>query len=104
MLIFFRIHPDAGEDRYTYDNAGDLLKENNPLGQINYDYTYYRVLQKRHSNMTGNDVTYTYDALHRLANLQSTDSLGNLMQDIDYTFDNASNVTRIVNNAGHILV
>ena len=23
MLIFFRIHPDAGEDRYTYDNAGD---------------------------------------------------------------------------------
>ena len=42
MLIFFRIHPDAGEDRYTYDNAGDLLKENNLLGQINYDYTYYR--------------------------------------------------------------
>ena len=60
MLIFFRIHPDAGENRYTYDNAGDLLKENDHLGQINYDYTYYRVLQKRYNNMTGNDVTYTY--------------------------------------------
>ena len=49
MLIFFRIHPDAGENRYTYDNAGNLLTEVNPLGQINFDYTYYRVLQKRYS-------------------------------------------------------
>ncbi len=217
-----RIHPDAGETRYTYDNAGNLLKENNPLGQINYDYTYYRVVKKRYNNMTGNDVTYTYgtsgtetgrlvrvvdgsgmyeckydalgnvtdemrtialpqhgevyqfrmlyrydswgrmltmtypdneeitytyqwggdlyamhgnkngdartyikgtfynmygqkehidygdttsahytyDALHRLVNLKSRDYGGALMQDIDYTFDNASNVTKIANNAG----
>ena len=217
-----RIHPDAGETRYTYDNAGNLLTEVNPLGQINYDYTYYRVLQKRYSDMTGNDVTYTYgtsgtetgrpvrvvdgsgmyeckydalgnvtdetrtialpqhsevyqfrmlyqydswgrmltmtypdgeeitytyqwggdlyamdgikngdartyikgisyntygqkehidygnttsahytyDALHRLVNLKSRDYSGALMQNIDYTFDNASNVTGIVNNAG----
>ena len=217
-----RIHPDAGETRYTYDNAGNLLTEVNPLGQINYDYTYYRVLQKRYNDMTGNDVTYTYgtsgtetgrpvrivdgsgmyeckydalgnvtdetrtialpqhsevyqfrmlyqydswgrmltmtypdneeitytyqwggdlyamdgikngdartyikgisynmygqkehidygnttsahytyDALHRLVNLKSRDYSGALMQDIDYTFDNASNVMEIVNNAG----
>ena len=43
-----RIHPDAGETRYSYDNAGNLLTEVNPLGQINYDYTYYRVLKKRY--------------------------------------------------------
>ena len=66
MLIFFRIHPDAGENRYTYDNAGDLLKENNLLGQINYDYTYYRPMQRRHSYMTGNDVTYTYGTARRM--------------------------------------
>ena len=210
--------------QYGYDPAGNIVQETNPLGQINYDYTYHRLLYKRYSYMTGNDVAYiygtsgnetgrpvriedgsgtyecqydalgnvvdetrtialpqhnevyrfsmryqydswgrmlgmtypdgerigytyhwggdlyamhgdkngddrtyirnihynsfgqkenvnygngtsahyTYDALHRLANLQSTDSLGNFMQDIDYTFDNASNVTGIVNTAGVI--
>ena len=33
---------------YTYDNAGNLLEEQNPLGEIFYDYTYYRVLNKRY--------------------------------------------------------
>ena len=43
-----RIHPDAGTKHYAYDNAGNLLEEINPLGQINYDYTYYRLLKKRY--------------------------------------------------------
>ena len=33
---------------YTYDNAGNLVEESNPLGGIFYDYTYYRVLNKRY--------------------------------------------------------
>ena len=217
-----RVHPDAGETRYTYDNAGNLVEEHNPLGEIFYDYTYYRVLNKRYSDMTGNNVTYTYgtsgtskgrpihisdgtgsheltydalgnvtaetriivlpnsheefrlgmnyeydswgrmlsmtypdgeevsytyqwggdlsamqsvmgvntrtyigqiqyndygqkshvtygnsasaeysyDALHRLTNLKSRNGGGTLMQNIDYTYDNASNVTGIANSAG----
>ena len=43
-----RTHPDAGETRYTYDPAGNLTRETNPLGEINYDYTYYRLLKKRY--------------------------------------------------------
>ena len=33
---------------YTYDNEGNLVEEQNPLGEIFYDYTYYRVLNKRY--------------------------------------------------------
>ena len=217
-----RIHPDAGATHYSYDPAGNITKQITPLGEIIFDYTYYRLTRKRYSNMTGNDVTYTYgtsgtetgrpvrivdgsgmyeckydalgnvtdetrtialplhsevyqfrmlyqydswgrmltmtypdgekitytyqwggdlfamhgnkngdartyikrtlynnygqknyveygnttrtyytyDALHRLVNLKSRDYSGSLMQDIDYTFDNASNVTKIANNAG----
>lgn len=56
----YRNHPDAGVTRYTYDNAGNLKEEVNPLGQINYDYFYYRPMSKRYSYMTGNDETYSY--------------------------------------------
>ena len=93
-----RIHPDAGKTRYTYDNAGNLLTEDNPLGQINYDYTYYRVLQKRYSNMTGNDVTYTYGT--------SGTETGRPVRVVDgsgmyeCTYDKLGNVTGIANNAG----
>ena len=34
--------------RYAYDPAGNLTKETNSLGEINYDYTYYRLLNKRY--------------------------------------------------------
>ena len=55
-----RQHPDAGTSNYTYDKAGNLTEENNQLGQIFYDYTYQKPKTKRYSNLTGNDVTYTY--------------------------------------------
>lgn len=48
----------------------------------------------------GTSAHYTYDSLHRLVNLKSRDHSGTLMQNINYTFDNASNITWIVNSAG----
>ena len=98
-------YPDGEVVKYSYIWGGDLHSmHGNKNGN---DRTYIREIQynsfgqKKNVNYgNGTSAHYKYDALHRLANLQSTDSLGNLMQDIDYTFDNASNVTRIVNNAG----
>ena len=33
---------------YAYDPVGNLTKETNRLGEINYDYIYYRLLNKRY--------------------------------------------------------
>ena len=59
--LIYRHHPDAGTTQYEYDPAGNITKETNPLGEIFYDYEYYRPIYKRYSYMTGNDVTYEYD-------------------------------------------
>ena len=60
-----RIHPDAGTTMYEYDPAGHLTRETNPLGQIFYHYTYYRLAHKRYSDMTENNVTYSYGDVGR---------------------------------------
>ena len=60
-----RIHPDAGTTMYEYDPAGHLTRETNPLGQIFYHYTYYRLAHKRYSDMTENNVTYSYGNVGR---------------------------------------
>ena len=103
--MYKMIYPDGEKITYTYQWGGDLHSMNG--SKNSNDRTYIREIQynsfgqKKIVNYgNGTSAYYTYDALHRLANLHSTDSLGNLMQDIDYTFDNASNVTGIVNNAG----
>ena len=36
------------QPHHTYDPAGNVVQETNHLGKIFYDYTYYRVLQKRY--------------------------------------------------------
>ena len=98
-------YPDGEEVSYTYQWGGDLsamqsvmgVNTRTYIGQIQYnDYG-----QKSHVTY-GNSASaeYSYDALHRLANLKSRNGGGTLMQNIDYTYDNASNVTGIVNTAG----
>ena len=39
----YRTSATTGKTYYTYDNAGNLVEESNPLGGIFYDYTYYRL-------------------------------------------------------------
>ena len=98
-------YPDGEKITYTYQWGGDLrsmhgVKNSNHRTYIR-EIRYNPFGQKKKVNYgNGTQAQYSYDALHRLANLRSYDSLGNLMQKLDYTFDNASNVTGIVNNAG----
>ncbi len=98
-------YPDGEEVSYTYQWGGDLsamqsvmgVNTRTYIGQIQYnDYG-----QKSHVTY-GNSASaeYSYDALHRLTNLKSRNGGGTLMQNIDYTYDNASNVTGIANSAG----
>ena len=85
-----REHPDAGITNYLYDPAGNLTKEVNPLGEINYDYTYYRPTEKRYGYMTGNDVIYTYgtdgEKTGRLISV--VDGSGS----VDYNYDALGNI------------
>ena len=98
-------YPDNEEITYTYQWGGDLYAmdgiKNGDARTYIKGISYNMYGQKEHIDY-GNTTSahYTYDALHRLVNLKSRDYGGALMQDIDYTFDNASNVTGIANNAG----
>ena len=50
----------------------------------------------------GTRVRYVYDSLQRLSHLRSYTASGTKMQDITYTYDNASNITHISNSAGSV--
>ena len=100
-------YPDGEEITYSYQWGGDLFAmhgEKNGASRTYIRETRYNHLGQKSYMKYGNgsSVYYTYDELHRLANLRSVDRLGNDMQDIDYTFDSASNVTRIYNYAGAV--
>ena len=98
-------YPDGEKITYTYQWGGDLrsmhgVKNSNHRTYIR-EIRYNPFGQKKQVNYgNGTQAQYSYDALHRLAHLRSFDSLGNLMQKLDYTFDNASNITFIKNSAG----
>ena len=87
-----RSHPDAGTTAYAYDPAGNITKQITPLGEIIFDYTYYRLAHKRYSDMDGNNVTYTYHLGGRISDiLDGTghrklgyDALGNLVHEDRY--------------------
>ena len=99
------LYPDGEKIAYTYQWGGDLSAMYGNKNGNHRTYVrkiYYNSFGQKENVIYGNGTIayYTYDALHRLSYLQSYDSLGNPMQKIDYTFDNASNVVRITNSSG----
>ena len=95
-------YPDGEKVNYTYQWGGDLRSMNG--NNVYIDSIRYNPFGQRSAIHYGNGthVEYTYDDLHRLVKLTSYTSDGTPMQQINYTFDNVSNVTSIVNDAGAV--
>ena len=74
-----------------------------------YAYYYYNYIDSIHYNEfelksgqwygNGTYTNYTYDILQRLSHLAAYNSENSAMQNITYTYDKASNITQIKNNA-----
>ena len=101
------LYPDGEQVTYTYRWGGDLFSVHGTKGADSCRYIdsiAYNALGQRAYIHYGNGTmaSYTYDALHRLIYLESSDSLGNTMQQIKYAFDPSSNITHIANNAPNI--
>lgn len=98
-------NPDSSKVKYTYNTAGQLetvqRKESTDGSFINvvtnFDYgPHGKITSETFQN--GASTTNTYDSakLYRLSNKTTTITGGSKMQDLTYTYDNNSNVTRIV--------
>ena len=99
-------YPDGEVVSYSYDLGGQLksMTTNDMQGNAAYiaDIQYDKFGNRTQiSYGNGSQTNYSYDMLQRLSNLQT---MGNnlLLQDIDYSYDNASNITSITNNAGSV--
>ena len=98
------------QDEYddpTADNDFDTTGMGDRATYHNYYYYYidsirYNEFEMKSGQWYGNGTHahYTYDILQRLSHLTSYNSANAAMQDITYTYDKASNVTRINNTAG----
>ena len=98
------IYPDGEEVIYNYTFGGDLVSmygvKNGEYRDYVKNITYNDFGQKK-SVVYGNTTyaEYRYDRLHRLDTLRSYSANGT-MQDIEYFYDNASNIYAIQNNTG----
>ncbi len=105
--MIYMVYPDEETVNYYYQWGGDLQSMTGDkfgdyrvyIKDINYN-AFGQKSQVSYGN--GTYTEYGYDELHRLAQLRSCDGGGTKMQDIQYTFDNVSNVTEIANYAGRV--
>ncbi|MCK5846693.1 MAG: hypothetical protein KAG84_04585, partial [Bacteroidales bacterium] len=98
-------YPDGEVVYYNYNTAGALISMNGDKGNEHFDYVSGISYDKfgsrvRLDNGNGISTRYTYDATtRRLANLKSFDVNSNLMQDIDYIYNDIGNITTVSNSA-----
>jgi len=87
------IYPDNTEVNYIYNRSGQLTHIHTPTEKIEYEYDHQHKLSKmiRPDNLV---TEYSYDILGRLNEIVNK-SNGNILDQISYTFDPASNIIQI---------
>jgi RHS repeat-associated protein len=101
-------YPDGEDVFYEYDNGGKLYRMTGEKNNIQYTYidnVQYDHFESRSLIEYGNGThaEYTYHPQNRrLTNLKSYELSSLLMQDIDYYYDNAGNITGTSNNGDFV--
>ncbi|HBG69166.1 MAG: hypothetical protein A2W93_07790 [Bacteroidetes bacterium GWF2_43_63] len=101
-------YPDGERVTYHYDNGGKLYSmDGDKYGQM-YDYinaVFYNKYGSRTRIKYGNgtNAEYVYNPLNqRLSNMLSYENGGAVMQNINYSYDNASNITSVTNSSDYL--
>jgi RHS repeat-associated protein len=100
------IYADGEEVSYGYNNGGQLIHMSGDKNSDQYSYisdiNYNRYGSRKNIEYgNGAHSEYIYNPLNqRLTNLKAYESNNTLIQNINYTYDNASNITAISNAAG----
>ncbi len=98
-------NPDSSKVKYTYNTAGQLetvqRKESTDGAFINlvtdFDYgPHGKVTYQAYQNGAATTNTYDSTKMYRLSNKTTTITGGSKMQDLTYTYDANSNITKIV--------
>ncbi|MBO7492078.1 MAG: hypothetical protein J6T59_06530, partial [Bacteroidales bacterium] len=97
-------YPDGEVVSYGYDRGGMLNSITGVKNGVTYKYLdsiRYNRFELKDTVFYGNGTRaeYTYDSLQRLSRLRSYERNGSPMQDIDYAYDAAGNITGIRNSA-----
>ena len=96
-------YPDGEMVTYDYNLGGMLEQVTGDKGSEHNEYLHYieyNTFEQKETVYYGNGTVtdYSYDVLLRLSHLRSVCADGT-MQDIDYTYDEVSNISKIVNYA-----
>ena len=97
-------YPDGEKVSYDYNLGGMLDRVTGDKGSEHNVYVHhieYNPFEQKETVVYGNGAvtSYSYDVLLRLSHLRSVCADGT-MQDIDYDYDEVSNISKIVNYAG----
>ena len=97
-------YPDGEVVSYDYNLGGMLEQVTGDKGSEHNVYVHhieYNPFEQKETVVYGNGAvtSYSYDVLLRLSHLRSVCADGT-MQDIDYDYDEVSNISKIVNYAG----